>query len=82
MNKLLFKIYQNVICYEKDTIARNKMVDEEINSIIEPYKEQLCEEQLEELKNLLASIALTAEQTGFETGVQFVIKLLYSLLMD
>lgn len=82
MNKLLLKIFQNVICYERTTMERNKIVDEEINLLIEPYKEKLCTEQIEELKNLLSSIALTAEQTGFEIGAQFVIKLLYTLLLD
>ena len=80
MDKLLKKIYKEVINHEKETIYTYRKVDDEINSLIKPYESRLNPEELEELKNMLYTIAVTAEQAGFEVGVQFITKLLCSML--
>ena len=82
MKDLFKKFYNNVLVYEQDIVARNKIIDEEIKILIEPYKNQLNQEELEELKSLLASISLTAEITGFEIGIRFVVKYLLSLIKN
>lgn len=82
MNDLLRKIYNNVLIYEDDVIKATKTVDDDINLLIEPYKDHLSSTELEELKNLLSSTALTAELTGFEIGVRFVIQMITSILSD
>lgn len=82
MNELLRKIYNDVLVYEHDVVKINKQVDKEINQFIEPYKKQLQDNELEKLNDLLSTVTLTAEQAGFENGVRFIVKLLYSLLSD
>lgn len=66
MNELLNKIFDNVISKEDDSIKMFKNVDEEIDKLIEPYMEQLSDEQLEEIKDLMYGTALIAEQEGFQ----------------
>lgn len=80
MKDLLKKIYNDVLVYESDVVKINLQVDEEINQLVEPYKKQLSDEETEKLKEMLSIVGLTAEQAGFENGVRFAVKLLYSLL--
>ena len=80
MKDLLKKIYNDVLVYESDVVKINLQVDEEINHLVEPYKKQLSDEETEKLKEMLSIVGLTAEQAGFENGVRFAVKLLYSLL--
>lgn len=82
MRKLLKKIYNNVLVYERNVINMNKDVEKEISILVEPYATKLSDDEMEELKNLLSAIALTAEQTGFEMGIRFTIKSMISLIMD
>lgn len=80
MNDLLKKIYNDVLVYEPDVVKTNLQADEEINQLTEPYKNQLPNDELEKLNDLLSMAVLTAEQAGFENGVRFAVKMLYSLL--
>lgn len=82
MKNILNKIYQDVLVYEKDIVKGNRQVDDLLKQLIEPYNEQLTDTELETLNELLSAVALTAEQAGFENGVKFVIKMLYSLFND
>lgn len=82
MNDLLTKIYDNVLVYERDVVKNNLQVDEEIDQLVEPYKKQLSNEETEKLNDLLSMAVLTAKQAGFENGVRFAVKFLYSLLCD
>lgn len=82
MNELFRKIYNDVLVYEHDVVKINKQVDKEINQFIELYKKQLQDDELEKLNDILSTVILTAEQAGFENGVRFAVKLLYSLLSN
>lgn len=82
MKELLMKIYNSVLVYEDDVVNVSKVIDDEINLLIEPYQTQLSDDELETLKDLLSSTALIAEQTGFEVGMRFAIKLIFSLLSN
>ena len=66
--------------YESDIVKINKHVDEEINQLVKPYTKQLSDKEMEKLNDLLSVAVMTAEQAGFENGVRFAVKLLYSLL--
>lgn len=82
MKDLLKKIYNDVLVYESDVVKINKQVDEEINRLVKPYTKQISDNEMEKLKEMLSMAVLTAEQAGFENGVRFAVKLLYSLLND
>ena len=82
MKELLMKIYNSILVYEDDVVNVSKVIDDEINLLVEPYQTRLSDDELETLKDLLSSTALTAEQTGFEVGMRFAIKLIFSLLLD
>lgn len=82
MNRLLKKIYDEVLVYEKDVVSTNKAVDKTINDLIKSYNEELSASEYDELKELLFSAVSTAEHAGFENGVRFTLKMLSSLLHD
>ena len=82
MNELLKKIYKEVLVYEHDVVKTNKQADEEIRQLIEPYTKKLSDGEQATLNDLLSMAVLTAEQAGFENGVRFAVKFLYSLLDD
>ncbi len=80
INDLLTKIYNNIVIYEKDTITLNKAIDDEINQLIQSQRHNLSALEIDELKDLLSSTALTGQQSGFKSGVGFILKLIYSSL--
>ena len=77
---MILELNTEVLVYEHDVVKTNKQVDEEINQRVEPYTKQLTDNEMEKLKEMLSMVGLTAEQAGFENGVRFAVKLLYSLL--
>ena len=77
---MILELNTEVLVYEHDVVKTNKQVDEEINQLVEPYTKQLTDNEMEKLKEMLSMVGLTAQQAGFENGVRFAVKLLYSLL--
>ena len=77
---MILELNTEVLVYEHDVVKINKQVDEEINQLVEPYTKQLTDNEMEKLKEMLSMVGLTAEQAGFENGVRFAVKFLYSLL--
>lgn len=82
MNKLLKKLFDNVINNEKETIEVNKQIDNRIHTILDQYKEELTEEELEKFSSHLYYVALVAEQEGFQLGMKYLFKIAISLLSD
>lgn len=82
MNDLLTKIYSDILIYEQDVIKQNKAMDDEINKLLQSHTDNLSSYEIDELKDLLSSTALTAQQSGFKSGVRFIIDLIYSSLTD
>jgi predicted nucleic acid-binding protein len=82
MNKLFKEIFEHVISHEIKGKEMDKRVNKEINTLVIPYNMQLKETELEELKNLMYATALTAEQEGFQLGMEYAIKILISVLLD
>lgn len=79
MNDLLKKIYEDVLMYENDVVQTNRKADEEINRLIEPYREHLSKSERDSLNELLSTTILIAEHAGFENGVRFAIEFLSAL---
>ena len=77
---MILELNTEVLVYEHDVVKTNTQVDEEINQLVEPYTKQLTDNEMEKLKEMLSMVGLTAEQAGFENGVRFAVKFLYSLL--
>lgn len=76
---MLKEIYRKIIKNQHDTIEREGIVDDLIDQVTEPYKDQLSDGDMETLKNLLSAVALAGEEAGFEIGAKFAIKLLREL---
>jgi len=76
---MLKEIYREIIEQEHDTVVREGLVDDLIDRIIEPYKDQLNDRDMETLKDLLSAVALAGEEAGFEIGAKFAVKLLREL---
>ncbi len=76
---MLKEIYREIVKNEHDTVVREGLVDDFIDRITEPYKDQLSGRDMETLKDLLSAVALAGEEAGFEIGAKFTIKLLREL---
>lgn len=80
MNETLQKIYDDIVCYEKETVDAGWRIDREIKDLIHPYEEKMDAEEFDELKSIMSQTAYTAEREGFEIGVRFALRLFTALL--
>ena len=71
-----------VLVNEKDIVNRNKNVDKTVKEWLKPYQKILSDHDYNEFSEMIFSVVSMAEQTGFENGVRFAVKMLYSLLND
>jgi len=76
---MLKEIYREIVKNRHDTVVREGLVDDLIDRITEPYKDQLSDRDMETLKDLLSAVALAGEEAGFEIGAKFAVKLLREL---
>ena len=76
MEQLLSEIYEKVV-YASDTYNQlNQKFDEEVESLIQPLREQITAEELDELRGLIYSASFVAEKNGFKLGVHVAVKFL------
>ena len=74
MERLLSEIYEKVI-YASDMYNElNQIFDEEVENLIQPLKDQISAEELDELRGLIYSASFTAEKNGFYMGVHTAMK--------
>lgn len=78
MERLLKKIYEGAVKDEPEAVGMEKAVSGYVVELLKPY-ERLDDKGREEIKDMLFSVALMAEQEGFELGVRTVLKLLAGL---
>ena len=76
---MLKEIYREIIKNQHDTVKREGQVDDLIDQVTEPYKDQLSDRDMETLKDLMSAVAQAGEEAGFEVGAKFAIKLLREL---
>lgn len=76
MERLLSEIYEKVV-YASDIYNElNQKFDEEVESLIQPLKEKISAEELDELRALMYSASFVAEKNGFYMGVHIAVKFL------
>lgn len=74
MEQLLSEIYEKVV-YASDVYNElNQKFDEEVESLIQPLKEKISAEELDELRALMYSASFVAEKNGFYMGVHVAVK--------
>ena len=82
MKDLLEKVYKKVIYYEQEYTEAGRRIDEDVSKLVEPYKNKLNENEVEELQNLMYTANYTAMYEGFMLGVRTTVKTLFSILLD
>ena len=75
------KIYDRIVFYEKDCISLGTEFDQKVAEKLEPMKESISEDELENLKELIYWAAFLEEKDGFRLGVRFTLKLLMEILL-
>lgn len=76
MEQLLKKIYEKAI-YASDMYNElNQKFDAEVETLIQPLKDQISAEELDELRGLIYSAFFVAERQGFKMGVHVAVKFL------
>ena len=81
MEELLSKIHDRIVIYEKDCISLGTEFDQKVAEKLEPMKESISEDELENLKELIYWAAFLEEKDGFRLGVRFTLKLLMEILL-
>ncbi len=80
MNTLLKKIFDEFLSEEKDVIESGNQIDNEITNLIEPYKNKLSDNEIEELKTLLHQASYIGKLEGFRLGIKYMFKIVVILL--
>ena len=74
MERLLSEIYEKVV-YASDMYNElNQIFDEEVENLIQPLKDQISAEELDELRGLIYSASFVAEKNGFYMGIHTAVK--------
>ena len=80
MEQLLSEIYEKVV-YASDIYNKlNQAFDDEVENLIQPLKDQISAEELDELRGLIYSASFVAERQGFKMGVHVAVKFLTEAL--
>lgn len=70
MHDMWNKLFDKVIFYESDCIKVGRMLDEEVNAIVEPLKESMSEKELEVIRDMIYSAPHSAQKYGFNLGIR------------
>jgi hypothetical protein len=76
------KIYQEVICHEKDAVEMEHVLDAEIKRLTAPYAGKFDSQEMEVMENLMYAIELKAEQEAFQLGMSYAFKLFFQMMND
>ena len=80
MEQLLEEIYEKAV-YASDMYNElNQKFDEEVETLVQPLKDQISAEELDELRGLIYSASFVAEKNGFLMGVHVAIKFITEAL--
>lgn len=82
MNGLFEKIYDEVICYEKDVTAMNQAIEKKNNELSLKYQDRLDEKEREGLVDILDDIAVSAGKEGFYMGFCYAFRGMLALLKE
>lgn len=82
MEELLKKIYENIIYYEKDTLKMDKRINAEIDKLIESYRNDFPESDIQTVKELIHQATFIAQKEGFRLGMSYMLKLWICLLSE
>ena len=76
MEQLLEEIYEKVV-YASDMYNElSQKFDEEVEMLIQPLKDQISAEELDELRGSIYSASFVAEKNGYLMGVHVAVKFL------
>lgn len=76
MHDMWNKLFDKVIFYEPDCIKVGRMLDEEVNAIVEPLKESMSEKELEVIRDMIYSASYSAQKYGFNFGIRTAMTML------
>ncbi len=82
MSELMKKIYEGIIQHESVAVEMGKRVDTWVDTLTAPYTEQLDAGQMEQLRNLMYSTAIRAEEEGFQLGILIIVRLMLEIISD
>ncbi len=82
MDKILKRIYEEVIYYEQEAVEADSRINKEIIGISSKYADKLTKPESEELRSLLYRISLTAQEKGFLLGMRYMWRLFKLLEKD
>lgn len=82
MHDMWNKLFDKVIFYEPDCIKVGRMLDEEVNAIVEPLKESMSEKELEVIRDMIYSASYSAQKYGFNLGIRTAMTMLMEVMQS
>lgn len=76
MNNIIYAIFDTLVSDISNMEQADKIITEEVCHLLEPYKERLTAEEMEELSNLVFNCTYTAKRELFVVGFYFALELL------
>ena len=76
MNNIIYEIFDTLNYSISGMEQADKMITDKIYHLVEPYKNSLTDNEMEELKNLLYSATFIAKRELFVVGFYFAVELL------
>lgn len=74
-DKLLEKIYREVIYFEDDIVQMENRLAEKVNKLLAPYADRYSETQMEEARAVIYEAIFAAEIKAFWMGVKYARRL-------
>lgn len=82
MHDMWNKLFEKVIFYEPDCIKVGRMLDEEVNAIVEPLKKSMSEKELEVIRDMIYSASYSAQKYGFNLGIRTAMTMLMEAMQS
>ena len=82
MHDMWNKLFDKVIFYELDCIKVGRMLDEEVNAIVEPLKESMSEKELEVIRDMIYSASYLVQKYGFNLGIRTAMTMLMEAMQS
>lgn len=82
MERILTKIYEEIISYESDAVQMDQDVVKELDKVMAGSALKLSDEDKEGVREVCYQVALTAERKGFYLGMRYLFRFLVALLQE
>ena len=76
MDKILQKIFDNIVTKEPEYTEMGKRYDQEVEKILSPLQEKMTVEEVEKIRSLIYKATYCAQRDGFILGARTIAQIM------